>query len=86
VLRRLGDVEGGIAPSLFIFRTCARLLDCLPALEHDPHRPEDVLKWDTDDEGSGGDDPYDALRYGLLDCPGSPTPDRVAQILTNWRG
>jgi hypothetical protein len=25
-----------------------------------------VLKWDVDDEGSGGDDPSDAARYGLM--------------------
>jgi phage terminase large subunit len=73
----------GILPSLRIFRTCARLIDCLPALEHDPHRPEDVLKWDTDDDGNGGDDPYDALRYGLLACPGSPTANHGA---ANCRG
>jgi hypothetical protein len=66
-------------------------LDCLPALEHDPHRPEDVLKWDTDDDGNGGDDPYDALRYGLLACPGQPhatigSANRVAARLESWRG
>jgi phage terminase large subunit len=86
VLRRLGDVEADVRPSLYIFRTCARLLDCLPALEHDPHRPEDVLKWDTDDDGNGGDDPYDALRYGLMACPGQPKPNHVAERLERWRG
>ncbi len=86
VLRRLGDAEASILPTLFIFRTCARLLECIPTLEHDPHRPEDVLKVDTDDEGNGGDDPYDALRYGLMDCPGSPTIDNIAERLEAWRG
>ena len=89
VLRRLGDADAGIAPSLFIFSTCARLLDCLPALEHDPHRPEDVLKWDTDDDGIGGDDPYDALRYGLLACPGVRAHDGAPSLierLESWRG
>jgi hypothetical protein len=33
---------------------------------HDPHRPEDVLKVDCDDEGNGGDDWYDAFRYGVM--------------------
>ena len=32
-------------------------------LQHDPTRPEDVLKVDCDDDGSGGDDAADALRY-----------------------
>jgi hypothetical protein len=35
----------------------------LPALQNDPHRPEDVLKVDMDDDGNGGDDAADALRH-----------------------
>lgn len=66
MLARLGDVEANISPRLFIFDRCARLADCIPSLEHDPHRPEDVLKTDTDDDGIGGDDPYDAARYGIM--------------------
>lgn len=66
VLRRLGDVDAGIAPSLYLFPGCVRLAECLPSLEHDPHRPEDVLKVDCDDDGLGGDDPYDAARYGVM--------------------
>ena len=37
-------------------------LQCLPALQHDPNRPEDVLKVDADEDGVGGDDTADALR------------------------
>lgn len=68
ILTRLGDTEAEppIAPTLFIFDRCARLIECLPALEHDPHRPEDVLKVDTDDAGIGGDDWYDGARYGIM--------------------
>jgi hypothetical protein len=35
----------------------------LPALQHDPNRPEDVLKVDCDEDGVGGDDAADCLRY-----------------------
>ena len=42
VLQRLGDAAGGVPPSLFMHRRCARLLETLPALQHDPNRPEDV--------------------------------------------
>lgn len=71
VLKLLGDVDrldadkkpAPIAPQLFINPKCVRLLDCLPALEHDPNRPEDVLKVDVDSDGNGGDDPGDSLRY-----------------------
>jgi hypothetical protein len=31
-------------------------VECLPALQHDPNRPEDVLKVDADEDGNGGDD------------------------------
>lgn len=63
VLRLLGDPENGLAPKLFIHERCQKLLECIPAMQHDPSRPEDVLKVDCDDEGIGGDDPADTLRY-----------------------
>jgi hypothetical protein len=104
VLRRLGDTEPGqfsggpeegpapagsaVPPTLFVLSRCARLIECLPALEHDPHRPEDVLKVDCDDEGAGGDDAYDALRYGLMAAPGDPRRpvQDIAALLNSWRG
>ena len=68
ILRRFGQDDAGpegeaIQPSLFIHKRCARLIDCLPNLQHDPNRPEDVLKVDCDEDGLGGDDTADALRY-----------------------
>jgi phage terminase large subunit len=63
ILQRFGDVEGGVKPTLFIHKRCGRLLETLPALQHDPNRPEDVLKVDADEDGIGGDDTADALRY-----------------------
>ena len=63
ILHRLGDVEAGMVPRLFIHQRCARLIECLPSLQHDPNRPEDVLKVDADEDGLGGDDAADALRY-----------------------
>ena len=63
ILRRLGDVENGLRPSLFIHQRCKRLIECLPSLQHDPNRPEDVLKVDADEDGVGGDDAADCCRY-----------------------
>jgi phage terminase large subunit len=63
VLSKLGDTDAGVRPRLFIHRRCGQLVECLPALQHDLHRPEDVLKVDADEEGNGGDDAADALRY-----------------------
>lgn len=89
VLRRLGDPEAGLRPSIRISRNCARLIECLPMLEHDPHRPEDVRKVDTDDDGQGGDDAYDALRYGVMaaaqgdDLAGGL---EIEEFLREWRG
>jgi phage terminase large subunit len=63
ILTRLGDVESGIRPTLFIHKRCGRLIETLPVLQHDPNRPEDVLKVDADEEEVGGDDCADCLRY-----------------------
>ena len=46
-----GDAGAGIRPRLFIHRRCGRLLETLPALQHDPNRPEDVLKVDAERMG-----------------------------------
>jgi hypothetical protein len=67
IQKRLGDPRFGIEPSLFIFNTCHRLIECLPNMQHDPRRQEDVLKVDADVNGDGGDDEYDALRYGIME-------------------
>jgi hypothetical protein len=62
-LHRFGDPEHCITPTLFIHRRCGRLLETLPALQHYPNQPEDVLKVDSDEDGIGGDDAADTLRY-----------------------
>ena len=63
VMGGLGDTEAGIRPKLFIHERCKRLVETIPALQHDPNRPEDVLKVDADEDGVGGDDAADCLRY-----------------------
>lgn len=63
VREKLGDPGAGILPKLFIHRRCGRLVETLPSLQHDPNRPEDVLKVDCDEDGVGGDDAADCLRY-----------------------
>lgn len=63
VLQRFGDPDGGIRPTLFIHERCVRLIESIANLQHDPSRPEDVLKVDVDEGGIGGDDAADALRY-----------------------
>jgi hypothetical protein len=54
-----------VRPTLFIHQRCGRLIETLPTLQYDPNRPEDVLKVDTDEEGVGGDDCADCLRYAV---------------------
>ena len=63
VLQRLGDVEAGVRARMSIHQRCGRLAETLPAMQHDPSRPEDVLKVDCDEDGVGGDDAADCLRY-----------------------
>jgi len=50
-------------PAALPWVTRPRLAETLPAIQHDPSRPEDVLKVDADEDGIGGDDAADALRY-----------------------
>ncbi len=69
ILGRLGDPDAGVPPKLFIHKRCKLLLNCLPSLQHDPNHPEDVLKVDVDEDGLGGDDAADALRYLLATKP-----------------
>ena len=69
VLQRLGDPAASIAPRIFIHERCGRLAETLPALQHDPNRPENVLKVDADEDGVGGDDAADALRYLVATKP-----------------
>lgn len=64
--RAKSQTEAEIPPQIEISTRCAKLIENIPTLQHDPHRPEDVLKVDIDDDGNGGDDPYDACRYGLM--------------------
>jgi len=69
LLKLLGRPDEGkdyIAPQIEISDKCVKLIENIPTLQHDPHRPEDVLKVDIDEDGNGGDDPYDACRYGLM--------------------
>lgn len=53
-------------PRITIFNTCVNLIRTLPILSLDEHDSEDV---DTDAE----DHAYDALRYGVMSRPLSPT-------------
>jgi len=41
----------------------ARLIETLPEWPQDPNRPADMLKVDADEEGVGGNDAADCLRY-----------------------
>jgi hypothetical protein len=76
ILTRFGDPDrldddgnpDPIPPRALISSRCSQLIDCIPSMEHDPHRAEDVRKVDCDEEGIGGDDWYDGYRYGVMAC------------------
>jgi hypothetical protein len=55
-------------------------VETLPALQHDPNRPEDVLKVDADEEGVGGDDAADALRYLVATRPRAVTQRKLRGV------
>ncbi len=65
-LELLGDKDKGIDSRLKISTRCPVLIEQLPAMQHNPKKPEDVLKMDADDHGTGGDDAYDSGRYGVM--------------------
>lgn len=69
ILELLGDSDQGRQARLFISDRCVNLIEAMPAMEHDPNRPEDVLKVDVDEDGNGGDDAYDAARYLVMAAP-----------------
>lgn len=77
ILRLMGDPINGVPNKLFIHERCTRLIECLPDLVHDEDRPEDVLKVDADEDGKGGDDPYDGFRYGVMARRGRPGSPRA---------
>lgn len=85
IRERLGNPAVGHRPTLYIFDTCPRTAATLRELTHDPKRPEDVLKVDADQDGNGGDDAADMLRYGLMaikpvDIPGDDEEETRVRV------
>jgi phage terminase large subunit len=66
LLQLFGDEENNIKEQIYVFDTCLRLIEQIPNMQHDPNRPDDVLKVDIDEDGNGGDDSYDCVRYGVM--------------------
>lgn len=52
-------------PKVKFFANTKQVFDTVSAMQFDDLRPEDVMKFDAID-GQGGDDLYDAFRYGLV--------------------
>lgn len=85
-LKRLGNEAAGIPVTVRITPACSRLIETMPMLLSSSRDPEDVLKVDCDEDGEGGDDPYDASRYGLMSIPVAPTTIRRAPAPNRWKG
>jgi hypothetical protein len=62
--RLVGDADGN--PMIVFFSTCVDSIRTIPALQHDPLKPEDV---DTDGEDHAGDE----VRYACMSRPWIPT-------------
>lgn len=73
VRQRLIGEDG--SPMLYIFNTCRDLIRTLPAMQHDPARPEDV---DT----RGEDHAADCLRYACMSRPWIAAPPEIERGLT----
>ena len=66
------------AKSASFLPRCRKLIVCLPFLQHDLDRPGDVLKININEEGLGGDDLADALRYLVATKPRTVHVRRLA--------
>lgn len=81
--RLIGNADG--RPMLFVFSTCTDFIRTVPALQHDPDRPEDL---DTDGEDHVGDE----ARYACMARPWVPReivhepPKHVFQASTDSSG
>lgn len=65
--RLIGETLDGGRPMLYCFETCADSIRTIPALQHDPAKPEDV---NTEGEDHAGDD----WRYACMSRPYTPKP------------
>jgi hypothetical protein len=61
-------------PMLFCVESCADSIRTIPALQHDPAKPEDV---NTEGEDHAGDD----WRYACMSRPFVPKPENVKQAI-----
>jgi len=69
----------GAEPQLLVSNRCARLIECLPMMSRDVDNPEDCQKFDSNEQGEGGDDAADSLRYGLKSYFGDAAPPMDVQ-------
>lgn len=63
-----GNPRDGM-PKFYIFSNTFPVYTTLASMIFDDKKPEDVLKVDADDQGKGGDDDYDMVRYALMSRP-----------------
>lgn len=56
-------------PKFYIFSNLMPVYNTLATMVFDEKKPEDVLKVDADEQGNGGDDDYDMVRYALMSRP-----------------
>jgi phage terminase large subunit len=82
LLRLLGDPRNGRPASLFVTESCPMLIAQMPTMIHDDKHPEVPKKIDADDDGRGGDDAYDAARYGAMYGSEGNRVDIVDDLLT----
>lgn len=52
-------------PTVKFFKNTIPVFNNIASMQYNGSKPEDVLKVDADENGEGGDDLYDAARYGL---------------------
>ena len=86
ILKLLGNPRRNKPARLLIHKRCSGLIERMPLMEHDPKRPEDILKVDCDETGEGGDDHIDCLRYGIMAAGGQNRLVTGRNPMANYRG
>lgn len=66
-------------PQLRFFENTIDVFNQVRSMQIDPKKPEDVIKINADEDGTGGDDLYDGLSYGIM-ARLYPSPDKKPEI------
>ena len=60
---KFGNSMQGVKPSLYVHRRCLKLIEQIQVAQHSELKQGDIQKFNTNEDGEGGDDLLDATRF-----------------------